>query len=189
MTFVFDTTVSVDAVFTLLALIGAFIGFFVNQRKQLALRRAELMRHYEDKFGTLEMQETFQNIDYDRLDPVLDKEGTWIGERGELELVRLLDLFNTVGHNWSANTLKLEDVSETALGYGIARTYRSDAVQAYLANVDATDEIHAYGLNQAWRHFRALGAALTRGRALPTPDPVERAPGADGSGSASGPSV
>lgn len=103
----------------------------------------------------------------------------------------MLDLFNTVGHNWDRRVIKLGDVHGTTLGYAMLRAHESTEVRGYLNFVKRWDEDHL-GTGVPFEFFQlmsndlAILCAATRklnaGRpAVPRPAPRERTHPADGS--------
>ena len=77
----------------------------------------------------------------------------------ELSLIRLLDFFNMVGHNWKQGVLMLADIIPTTIGYAAVRVHRDAAVQSYLAQIAAWDE-ERYRPGTGFGYFRQLATEL-----------------------------
>lgn len=111
------------------------------------------------------MLNQFADIDNERLAVDLTVGGPWLGGDEEVQLVRLLDLFNSIGHNWRRSVLKLDDLRGTTLGYAILKTARYRPVKAYLRHVDASDA-SALVEGRAFNNFRHLASALEESPAI-----------------------
>jgi hypothetical protein len=133
--------------------------YILNARRERAIRRAELVRTYTSEFSVNEALTTlFTDIDYSRFRFIEDTE-KWLGQKPEQKVVLLLDLFNSIGHNWHRKVLTLEDVRGTTLGYAILRAYRDDDIQRYMRFVDQWDADHL-GTGVAFEYFRKIAVAL-----------------------------
>lgn len=158
-----DMTVGIEGIAALITLLGALLGFWLSQRRLLALRRADLVMHAEERLSNDESAWTmFLDIDYDRLHPSFDHDGGWLGAEGEGALIRLLDQFNSISRHWHSGALRLADIQGTTLAYAIRRTARNMTVKRYLQDVDASDDLAEMEVNSAWPYFRLLAEELDR---------------------------
>jgi hypothetical protein len=141
------------------ALVTGLITYIRTSQREKSIRRADLVRGYTVEFYSDEALVTlFTDLDYSRFRFTADEE-SWLGKKPEQTVVKLLDLFNSVGHNWHRKVLGLEDVHGTTLGYAILRAYNDDEMQKYLAHVDVWDVDHL-GTGIAFEYFRRLALAL-----------------------------
>jgi hypothetical protein len=144
-----------------IAVIVGLMTYIHTSIRERAFRRADLVRTYSSELSSVpELVELFTQIDYNQFSFVKDQD-TWLGKAPEQNLVRLFDVFNSVGHNWRRKVVTLGDIHGTTLGYGIIRAYRSDQVQAYLDYVDTWDADHL-GTGVAFENFRRLAVALDK---------------------------
>jgi hypothetical protein len=140
-------------------LVAGLITYVRTSRREKSIRQADLVRAYTSEFYSDEALSTlFTDIDYSRFRFAAD-EDTWLGQKPEQTVVRLLDLFNSVGHNWHRKVLALEDIHGTTLGYAILRAYHDGEMQRYLAYVDVWDADHL-GTGVAFEYFRRIAVAL-----------------------------
>lgn len=140
-------------------LVTGLITYIRTSQREKSIRRADLVRGYTSEFYSEEALVTlFTDLDYSRFRFTADEE-TWLGKKPEQTVVRLLDLFNAVGHNWHRKVLSIEDVHGTTLGYAILRAYNDDEMQKYLAYVDVWDADHL-GTGVAFEYFRRIALAL-----------------------------
>jgi hypothetical protein len=164
-------------------LVAGLITYVRTSRREKSIRQADLVRAYTSEFYSDEALITlFTDIDYSRFSFTAD-EDTWLGQKPEQTVVRLLDLFNSVGHNWHRKVLALEDIHGTTLGYAILRAYNDAEMQRYVAYVDRWDADHL-GTGVAFEYFRRIAVALDErskkvraARAQPTPAPRSQADG------------
>ncbi len=144
------------------AVVGVAAGlatYVHTSNREKAVHQANLIREYtKDLSSDDRLVDLFTDIDYERFVFTVDPD-TWLGRQPEKTLVRLLDLFNSIGHNWHRKVISLEDVHGTTLAYGIMRAHGNPQVQAYLKYVDTWDAEHL-GTGAAFEHFRRLAEAL-----------------------------
>ncbi len=140
--------------------LGAGLVTYVRtSNREKSVRQADLIREYtKDLSSDDRLVNLFTDIDYGRFVFVRD-ERTWLGQQPEKTLVRLLDLFNSIGHNWHRRVVSLEDVHGTTIAYGIVRAHNDPQVKAYLDYVNEWDADHL-GTGAAFEHFRRLAQAL-----------------------------
>lgn len=142
------------------ALIVAVISYIHANYRDKSIRRAELVKSYtSDFYASEEIVDLFMDIDYERFR--FNNGGEWLGGKDEASMVRMLDLFNSVGHNHRRRVLTLSDIHGTTLGYAILRAYESGEVRSYLEHVKAWDGDHL-GTGVPFEHFQNLGNALSR---------------------------
>jgi hypothetical protein len=147
-----------QALVGLATLLLGVITYLINSQREKAIRRAELVRAYTCQFsGDQDLVNLFTEIDYSRFR--FERDEHWLGQKPEQTVVRLLDLFNSVGHNWGRKVLTLQDVEGTTLGYALLRAYRDDHIREYLRFVDHWDAAHS-GTGRAFEHFRRVAIAL-----------------------------
>jgi hypothetical protein len=140
-------------------LVTGLITYIRTTQRDKSIRRADLVRAYTVEFYSDEALITlFTDLDYSRFRFTAD-EKSWLGKKPEQTVVKLLDLFNSVGHNWHRKVLSLEDIHGTTLGYAILRAYNDDEMQKYLAHVDVWDADHL-GTGVAFEYFRRIALAL-----------------------------
>jgi hypothetical protein len=150
---------NLEGIATAIGVIVALLTYVRTARREKAIRQAELVRGYtRDLSMDPALVDLFTDIDYERFRFVAD-EATWLGRRPEQDVVRMLDLFNSAGHNWRRDILSLDDIHGTTLGYAILRAHQDPQVQRYLAHVDHWDAEHL-GTGVAFENFRALAVAL-----------------------------
>lgn len=173
--------VNLEGIIAGIAVVVGLATYIHTSIRERAFRRAEMVRAYSADLSSVpELVDLFTQIDYDRF-CFVDDEETWLGRAPEQNLVRLLDVFNSVGHNWRRKVVMLDDIHGTTLGYGILRAYQSAQIQAYLSYVDRWDHDHL-GTGVAFENFRQLAVALDkkstktrakRARALPNVRPQD----------------
>jgi hypothetical protein len=150
---------SVGGAATALALLVALVTYVGTARREKSIRRAELIRNYTaDFYAGTEVPRLFMEIDYDRI-RFSSTDATWIGGEGEATMVRMLDLFNSIGHNYSRGVVELSDIHGTTLGYAVLRAHDSVDVRRYLEHVKAWDVEHL-GTGVPFQYFQELGNAL-----------------------------
>ena len=143
------------------AVVVAAGTYISTSGREKALHRAELVHTYSSEFShDAELVDVFTDIDYERYEFTED-ETTWLGQAPEKRLVRMLDLFNSLGHNWFRKIISLEDIHGTTLGYAILRAYNDPNVSSYLKFVDGHDADHL-GTGAAFEYFRRLVVALDK---------------------------
>lgn len=143
----------------LLALVIA-LGTYVSTRlRDSAIRRADLVRQFTaDFYANDAVVSLFVDIDYDRFVFIEDEE-EWLGHQPEITLVRMLDLFNSVGHNWHRHVIALADVHGTTLGYAMLRAVESPEVAKYLRFVKGWDSDHL-GTGVPFEFFQLMANEL-----------------------------
>ncbi|WP_324651668.1 hypothetical protein [Georgenia sp. H159] len=155
---------SVGGAATALALLVALVTYVTTARREKSIRRAELVRAYTADFYSDErVVKLFMDLDYERFEfPKVNDQ--WLGTIGEATLVRMLDLFNSIGHNYARKVLTIEDIHGTTLGYAILRAHGSLEVRKYLEHVRAWDGENL-GTGVPFQYFQQLGNdLLTRSR-------------------------
>jgi hypothetical protein len=151
--------VGAEALVAAVAIVVSVIIYARTTVRERAVRRAELVRTYStDLSQDQSLMDLFTDIDYERF-RFVDSEDSWLGKRPEQDLVRLLDLFNSVGHNWQQKVVRLDDIHGTTLGYAILRAYEDEGVQAYLGHVAIWDADHL-GTGVPFEFFQRLARAL-----------------------------
>jgi hypothetical protein len=83
----------------------------------------------------------------------------WLREQPEITVARMLDMFNSLGHDWSRGLIKLDDIQGTTLGYAIVRAYNDPYIRKYIAHVDGHDSEHV-GTDAAFGFVRPLAMRL-----------------------------
>lgn len=165
---------SVGGAATALALVVALFTYIASARREKSIRRAELVRGYTaDFYSDGRVPDLFMEIDYDRFHFAVDDD-EWLGRAGESTMVRMLDLFNSIGHNYNRGVIELADVHGTTLGYAILRAHDSSDVRRYLEYVKSWDSEHL-GTGVPFQYFQELGNDLrqksirvrARNRAMP----------------------
>ncbi|MFE5672093.1 hypothetical protein ACFQ58_10865 [Agromyces sp. NPDC056523] len=145
------------------AVVVGVVTFIITSRRERVLRRAELVRQYTVDFHESRgVSQMYEDIEHRRLR--FDAE-SWLGKEPEMTAVRMLDLFNSLGHNWRHGVLELDDIHGTTLGRAALITSRSSAIREYLATLP----VHGEGASSTGTHFdyfRRLAAALEQ-RARP----------------------
>lgn len=145
-----------------LALLVAVGTYAATRLRDSAIRRADLVRQFTvDFYSSDAVVALFVDIDYERFKFVEDKE-KWLGHQPEITLVRMLDLFNSVGHNWHRRVIKLADVHGTTLGYAMLRAMESPEVARYLQFVKKWDSDHL-GTGVPFEFFSAHGESSLHG--------------------------
>jgi hypothetical protein len=153
--------VNLEATVAAIAILIGIATYIHTSIRERAYRRAEMVRAYSAELSSApELVDLFTQIDYNRFRFVADEE-TWLGNAPEQNMVRLLDVYNSVGHNWQRKVIALADIHGTTLGYGILRAYQSQQVQSYLSYVDKWDYDHL-GTGVAFDNFRQLAVALDK---------------------------
>ncbi len=97
-----DMDASWDAAIKITAVVVAALTYFGSKRREIRIRRAELVRAYtNDFYADDEFLALFMDIDYNRLgtEPI-------VGSDRELAVIRLLDFLNAMGHNWRRGVLR-----------------------------------------------------------------------------------
>jgi hypothetical protein len=154
-------TLSVEGVAAAAAVVVAAITYILTSRRTRALDRATLVRQYSTEFASdREVIQVFVDIDYERFrfDRAM---ASWLGEEPEITVVRMLDLFNSLGHSWSRGLIKLDDIHGTTLGYAILRAHHDPYIRKYIAYVDGHDFEHL-GTGAAFEFFRLLAVQLDK---------------------------
>ena len=131
--------VSIESVTVSAAVVAAAATHFYTSRHARALDRATLVRTYSAEFATdREVIKLFADIDHERFqfDPEM---ALWLREQPEITVARMLDMFNSLGHDWSRGLIKLEDIRGTTLGYAIVRAYKDPHIRKYIAYLDGHD--------------------------------------------------
>lgn len=169
--------VSLEAVAASAAAVVAAVTYLHASFRQRAISRAALVYQFStDLARDADVVNLFVEIDNDRF-RFPGNEEVWLGAQPEIVMVRMLDLFNSVGHSWSRNIVKLDDIYGTTLGYAILRASRDPGVREYLEHVARHDHAHA-GTGVPFKYFRDLAKALDRMRPAATGDdpggPAER---------------
>jgi hypothetical protein len=143
----------------LLALVVALGTYVATRLRDSAIRRADLVRQFTaDFYASDAVVALFVDIDYERFAFVEDKD-KWLGHQPEITLVRMLDLFNSVGHNWHRHVIKLADVHGTTLGYAMLRASESPEVAKYLSFVKGWDSDHL-GTGVPFEFFQLMANEL-----------------------------
>lgn len=141
------------------AVVVAAVMRIVTSRRARALDRATLMRTHSAAFATdREVVRLFVDVDHERFrfDRAM---ASWLGEQPEITVVRMLDLFNSLGRNWSRGLIKLDDIQGTTLGYAIVRAYNDPYIRKYIAYVDGHHSEHV-GNDAAFEFLRRLAVQL-----------------------------
>jgi hypothetical protein len=81
------------------------------------------------------------------------------GTPKELALIRLLDFFNILGHNWQRGVVDIEDIAPTTLGYAAVRLHMNQDVTQYLRQIEVWDD-ERYVAGVGFGYFRELAVAL-----------------------------
>jgi hypothetical protein len=153
---------SLEAVSTAAAAVIAIVAYVGSSRRDRSLHRAELVHAFSSEFAADDvLSDLFMDIDYGRFRFDADGAAGWLGHTGERNPIRLLDLFNSVGHNVSRGVLSIRDIQGTTLGYAIMRTYADEQITRYLDHVDRWDKSHR-GTGAAFHYFRELAVELER---------------------------
>lgn len=153
-------TIHVADLVSAAAILVAVVTYLLTSRREKGLHRAELGHSYSSEFShDHDLIDLFTDIDYERFRFATTDD--WLGQSPEKVVVRMLDLFNSLGHNWFRKVVSLEDIYGTTLGYAILRAHNDDHVKAYLAYVDHHDADH-FGTGDAFEYFRRLGVALEK---------------------------
>lgn len=152
--------VGAEALVAAVAIVVSVIIYARTTVRERAVRRAELVRTYStDLSQDQSLMDLFTDIDYERFRFVASQE-TWLGKRPEQDLVRLLDLFNSIGHNWQQKVVRLDDIHGTTLGYAVLRAYEDEDVRGYLGHVATWDADHL-GTGVPFEFFQRLARALS----------------------------
>ena len=174
----FDNRVTWQAIAAALAVFVALVTFVLTRRRDNRLRRAELVQKYSAALSDSEVLfRQFCEIDNDHFafendEEWIGKHPDWLDGEPERSLIRLLDLFNSVGHNVEHGVLKTKDLYGTTLWYAIVRALNDPGVRNYLQWVDQWDADHR-GTGQAFLYFRRLRDDVERAGAW---DATIRAP-------------
>jgi hypothetical protein len=140
------------------AVVIGVVTFIITSRRERLLRRAELVRQYTVDFHESPgVSQMFEDIEHQRLR--FDAE-SWLGKEPEMTAVRMLDLFNSIGHNWRYGALELEDIDGTTLGRATLIAFRSVAIREYLATLPAYDRADPSAIAAPFEYFGRLAAAL-----------------------------
>jgi hypothetical protein len=143
----------------MLAVLVALGTYAATRLRDSAIRRADLVRQFTaDFYANDDVVKLFVEMDYDRFTFVEDQK-TWLGHKPEITLVRMLDLFNSVGHNWHRRVITLADVQGTTLGYAMLRASASPQVATYLSFVEGWDTEHR-GTGVPFEFFRLMANEL-----------------------------
>lgn len=146
----------VSAVLAVLIALGTYVS---TRMRDNAIHRADLVRQFTaDFYASDAVVKLFVDIDYDRFVFVEDQE-EWLGQEPEITLVRMLDLFNSVGHNWHRHVITLADVHGTTLGYAMLRAVDSPEVAKYLTFVQGWDSDHL-GTGVPFEFFQLMANEL-----------------------------
>jgi hypothetical protein len=152
-------TVSIEGVAGAAAVAVALLTYVLTSRRSRALDRATLVRQYSTDFAQdPDVVRLFVDIDYERFrfDAAM---ASWLGHEPEIRVVRMLDLFNSLGHSWSRRLITLDDIHGTTLGYAILRAHNDPYISKYIAYVDEHDFEHL-GTGAAFEYFRRLAVRL-----------------------------
>jgi len=143
------------------AILVAVATYVLTARREKALHRAELVHAYSSEFSRdRELVDLFTDIDYERFEFEADQ-SRWLGQDPEKQLIRMLDLFNSIGHNWHRKIVSLDDIHGTTLGYAILRAFNDPNVNRYLEFVDQHDADHL-GTGAAFEYFRLIAVDLEK---------------------------
>jgi len=95
------------------AVIVSVGAFGSTRRRDVVVRRAELLRAYtNDFYADAAMSALFLDLEYGRTSYELVRKTSH-----ETSLVRLLDLLNSVGHSARVGIIRRRDLLDTTLGY------------------------------------------------------------------------
>jgi len=148
----------VSALVAASGLVWGAMTYVQKSNRERAQRRGELVREYTRELSSdPALVQLFTDIDYGRLRFRRSQE--WLGAAPEQNLVRMLDLFNSLGLKWKHKAIRLEDVIGTTLGYAIVRAWQDRAVSAYLEHVTRWDELQR-GTGYPFQFFKDLANAL-----------------------------
>jgi hypothetical protein len=151
--------ISIEGVAASAAVLVAAVTYVLTSMRSRGLDRASMVRQYSSDFANdPDVVRIFVEIDYERFrfDQAM---ASWLGQAPEIHMVRMLDLFNSLGHSWSRHLVKLDDIHGTTLGYAILRAHHDPYVRKYLAYVDGHDFDHL-GTGAAFEFFRRLAVQL-----------------------------
>lgn len=127
----FEAKFTIGDLLTVLIIVVTLCIYWRFRSIERTMQKASFIRNYTMLFYEPDVASMFFAIDYGRL--VLDK--SLLGTDFEMRLVKLLDIFNSVGFNYAKGIIELNDIDETTLGYAIVRTYSNSEVQKYLKHV------------------------------------------------------
>lgn len=140
----------------LVAVVTTCLIFVFTVWRDSRTRKAELLRNYtNDFYQDSRITELFMAVD--RKDFSFEKDK--IGTDAELQLIRVLDFLNILGHNWRRGVISLSDIAPTTLGYAAVQVHANEAVTTYLSLVESSDE-ERYRVGTAFGYFRELAAEL-----------------------------
>ncbi|MFV8320319.1 hypothetical protein [Mycobacterium sp. 23] len=130
--------------------------FVLNIRRDKKIKKADLLRNYtNDFYDDKRITALFMAVDSKSFSFTSDQMGT----DDELNLVRVLDFLNILGHNWREGVISLGDIAPTTLGYAAVQIHADDNVTQYLQDVEKSDE-ERYRAGNAFGYFRELAVAL-----------------------------
>ncbi|MET9761197.1 hypothetical protein ABZ016_19365 [Streptomyces sp. NPDC006372] len=95
------------------------------------------------------------DIDHDRF----KYDESILGTEKELDLIRFLDYFNMVGHNWRRGVMPISDILPTSIGYAVLRSWQNPEVRAYLRQIRKWDE-ERYSSSAGFLYFEELAIQL-----------------------------
>ncbi|GAB3055741.1 hypothetical protein GCM10027053_15910 [Intrasporangium mesophilum] len=149
---------ALESLATASAVALALVTFIFSNRRDKAIRRADLVRAYtSDFYADQNVVKLFSDLDYDRFR--FDATDEWLGTGAESTLVRMLDIFNSLGHNARHGVIGLSDIHGTTIGYAVLRAYDSAEVVRYLEYVRQWDHEHL-GTGVPFQFFQELAMEL-----------------------------
>lgn len=149
---------ALESLATATAVVLALVTFLFSSRRDKAIRRADLVRAYtSDFYADEKVVELFSDLDYDRFR--FTPTDQWLGTSAESTLVRMLDIFNSLGHNARRGVINVSDIHGTTIGYAVLRAYDSPDVTRYLEYVRQWDHEHL-GTGVPFQFFQELAIDL-----------------------------
>ncbi|MFJ4204860.1 hypothetical protein ACIP2Y_35245 [Streptomyces sviceus] len=132
------------------------ITWALNSRSARRTRRSEFIRNCTNDFYENDnMTSLFMDIDYDRF----KYDESILGTDKELDLIRFLDYFNMVGHNWRRGVMPLSDILPTTIGYAVLRTWKNEEIRKYLRQIKVWDA-ERYSSSAGFLYFEELAIQL-----------------------------
>ncbi|WP_326760017.1 hypothetical protein OHB35_25550 [Streptomyces phaeochromogenes] len=134
----------------------------LNSRASRLTQRAEFIRNCtNDFYDSQALTSIFMDIDHGRF----RYDESILGTEKELDLIRYLDYFNAVGHNWCRGVITIFDIMPTTMAYAALRSWEDPGVRAYLQQIRRWDE-ERYSASTGFLYFEelAIQIALLCGR-------------------------
>jgi hypothetical protein len=154
-----ELLVTLDVFIAATAVAVALMTYVMTAKRDRDLRRSELVKSFTvDFYASNNVVQLFTDIDYNRFEFSPDEE-SWLGHQPEQTVVRMLDVFNSIGLSWRRGIVTLDDIHGTTLGYAIQRSVQCPGMRDYLTYVHNHDQSHL-GTGVPFEFFQEIGLEL-----------------------------